>query len=287
MPSVAARRVGRAAPRAAGAAHRGWIFQPTPISTLEDDVVYVIGTAGHIDHGKSTLIRALTRIDPDRLKEVQARGMTIDLGFAWLTLPSGREAGIVDVPGHHRFVRNMLAGVGGIRLVVFVVAANESWMPQSQEHLEILDLLGVDRGIVVLTKVDLVDDEWLELVQEDVQERLRGTVLQDAPVIPVSATTGTGVDQLVEQIDGMLAQLPPPADYGRPRLWVDRVFSIRGAGTVVTGTLEGGRLRVDQEVEILPTGRRARIRGLQTHKRAVDEAVPGSRVAVNLVGVEA
>ncbi|MFS8534935.1 MAG: selenocysteine-specific translation elongation factor [Limnochordales bacterium] len=249
--------------------------------------MYVIGTAGHIDHGKTTLIRVLTNIDPDRLKEEQARGMTIDLGFAWLTLPSGREAGIVDVPGHHRFIRNMLAGVGGIRLVLFVVAANESWMPQSQEHLEILDLLGVDRGIVVLTKSDLVDPEWLALVEEDVRERLRGTALERAPIIPVSSTTGQGLERLVQAIDDMLAQLPPPVDHGRPRLWVDRVFSIRGAGTVVTGTLEGGRLRLDQEVEILPLGRRARVRGLQTHKRAVAEAVPGSRVAVNLAGIDA
>jgi len=249
--------------------------------------VYVIGTAGHIDHGKSTLIRVLTQIDPDRLKEEQARGMTIDLGFAWLTLPSGREVGIVDVPGHHRFIRNMLAGVGGIRLVLFVVAANESWMPQSQEHLEILDLLGVDRGIVVLTKTDLVDAEWLALVEEDVQQRLQGTVLQGAPIVPVSAVTGSGLDRLVHEIDAMLGQLPPPHDHGRPRLWVDRAFSIRGAGTVVTGTLEGGSFRVDQEVEILPQGRRARIRGLQTHKRSLPEAAPGSRVAVNLVGVDA
>jgi len=248
--------------------------------------VYVIGTAGHIDHGKSTLIRVLTGIDPDRLREEQARGMTIDLGFAWLTLPSGREAGIVDVPGHHRFVRNMLAGAGGIRLVLFVVAASEGWMPQSQEHLEILDLLGVDRGVVVLTKRDLVDDEWLELVQEEVRERLRGTALDGAPIIPVSAATGEGLDKLVQEIDDSLARMSPPADCGRPRLWVDRVFSIRGAGTVVTGTLEGGRLRVDQEVEVLPAGRRARVRGLQTHKRPVPEAVPGSRVAVNLAGID-
>ena len=229
----------------------------------------------------------LTGIDPDRLKEEQARGMTIDLGFAWLTLPSGRETGIIDVPGHHRFIRNMLAGAGGMRLVLLVVAANESWMPQSQEHMGILDLLGVDRGIVVLTKCDLVDQEWLTLVTEDVRERLRGTVLEGAPIIPVSSVTGQGLERLVQEIDAALAELPPPVDLGRPRLWVDRVFSIRGAGTVVTGTLEGGRLRLDQDVEILPLGRRARVRGLQTHKRSVSEASPGSRVAVNLAGVDA
>lgn len=248
--------------------------------------MHVIGTAGHIDHGKSTLIRRLTNIDPDRLRDEQERGMTIDLGFAWLTLPSGREIGIVDVPGHHRFIENMLAGVGGIRFSLFVVAANDSWMPQTQEHLEILDLLGVDRGIVVLTKKDLVDDEWLDLVTEDVRERLHGTALADAPVVPVSATTGDGIPELIAMLDEAVGAIPPPLDLGRPRLWVDRVFSIRGAGTVATGTLEGGRLRVDQEVEILPVGRRTRVRGLQTHQRTVEEARPGSRVAVNLVGLE-
>lgn len=248
--------------------------------------MYVIGTAGHIDHGKSTLIRALTDIDPDRLRDEQERGMTIDLGFAWLTLPSGREVGIVDVPGHHRFIENMLAGVGGIRFSLFVVAANDSWMPQTQEHLEILNLLGVDRGIIVLTKKDLVDAEWLDLVQEDVRERLQGTALAHAPIVPVSSTTGEGIPELVNMIDEAVGGLPVPVDHGRPRLWVDRVFTIRGAGTVVTGTLEGGSLRVDQEVQLLPSGKRTRVRGLQTHQRTVDEARPGSRVAVNLVGLE-
>ncbi|MBO8142593.1 MAG: selenocysteine-specific translation elongation factor [Firmicutes bacterium] len=248
--------------------------------------MYVIGTAGHIDHGKSTLIRALTGMDPDRLKEEKERGMTIDLGFAWLTLPSGREAGIVDVPGHHRFIRNMLAGASGIRLTLLVVAANDSWMPQSQEHLEILDLLGVQRGIVVLTKKDLVDEEWLALVEEDVRERLAGTVLDGAPIVAVSSVTGEGLEELTAMIDDMLAGLPPPVDYGRPRLWIDRVFTIRGAGTVVTGTLEGGSLAVDQEVEVLPSGKRARVRSVQTHKRAVERAGPGSRVAVNLAGLD-
>lgn len=248
--------------------------------------MHVIGTAGHIDHGKSTLIRALTDIDPDRLQAEQDRGMTIDLGFAWLTLPSGREVGIVDVPGHHRFIENMLAGVGGIQFSLFVVAANDGWMPQTQEHMEILDLLGVDRGIVVVTKKDLVDEEWLQLVMEDVRERLHGTALADAPLVPVSATTGEGMAELVRMLNDAVSALPAPADHGRPRLWVDRVFSIRGAGTVATGTLTGGTLRVDQDVEILPAEKRTRVRGLQTHQRTVDEAAPGSRVAVNLTGLE-
>lgn len=248
--------------------------------------MHVIGTAGHIDHGKSTLIRALTDIDPDRLQAEQERGMTIDLGFAWLTLPSGAEVGIVDVPGHHRFIENMLAGVGGIQFCLFVVAANDGWMPQTQEHMEILDLLGVDRGIVVVTKKDLVDEEWLELVMEDVRERLQGTALADAPLVPVSATTGEGMAELMQMLDEAVAALPAPVDYGRPRLWVDRVFSIRGAGTVATGTLTGGTLHVEQEVHILPAEKRTRVRGLQTHRRSVEQAVPGSRVAVNLTGLE-
>lgn len=248
--------------------------------------MYVIGTAGHIDHGKSTLIQALTKMNPDRLHEERARGMTIDLGFAWLTLPSGIEAGIVDVPGHHRFIENMLAGVGGIRLTLFVIALDDGWMPQTEEHLEILDLLGVERGIVVLTKRDLVDDEWFELVKEDVAERLQGTFLADAPFVAVSSTSGEGLETLIQTVDRMLTDLPPAPDYGRPRLWVDRVFSIKGAGTVVTGTLEGGSLTLETTVEIVPQGKRARVRGLQTHARTVQQAVPGTRVAVNLAGVE-
>lgn len=248
--------------------------------------MHVIATAGHIDHGKSTLIRTLTGIDPDRLQEEKARGMTIDLGFAWITLPSGRTAGIVDVPGHQRFVKNMLAGVSGVDGVLFVVAATESWMPQSQEHLDILELLGVRRGIVVLTKADLVDDEWLEMVRDDVQQRLAGSCLEGAPMVAVSTVTGQGLDELLRHMDEMLASAPAPRDIGRPRLWIDRVFTIRGAGTVVTGTLVEGPLVVDQEVEILPRGLRARVRGIQTHRQQVSRAEPGSRVALNLSGVE-
>jgi selenocysteine-specific elongation factor len=247
--------------------------------------VYVVGTAGHVDHGKSTLVKALTGMDPDRLQEEKDRGMTIDLGFAWLRLPGGNEVSIVDVPGHERFIKNMLAGVGGIDLALLVVAADEGVMPQTLEHLAIIDLLQVQRGIVALTKRDLVDDDWLELVTEDVRARLRGTVLASAPIVPVSAVTGQGLTELKAGLVSILAETPPKRDIGRPRLPVDRIFTIGGFGTVVTGTLVDGRLQVGQEVEILPRGLRSRIRGLQTHKKKAETAVPGSRVAVNLVGL--
>jgi len=247
---------------------------------------YVVGTAGHIDHGKSTLIQALTGIDPDRLEEEKRRGMTIDLGFAHLTLPSGRLVGIVDVPGHARFIRNMLAGVHGLDAVLLVVAADEGVMPQTVEHLQIVDLLEVGRGLVAITKVDLVEDEWLELVTAEVAETLARTCLREAAMVPVSAPSGQGLDRLVRQLDDLLAAAPPRPDRGRPRLPVDRVFTISGFGTVVTGTLVDGSLRVGQEVELQPSGRRARIRGLQQHNRRVEVALPGSRVAANLVGVE-
>jgi len=247
--------------------------------------MYVIGTAGHVDHGKSTLIKALTGIDPDRLKEEKERGMTIDLGFAWLKLPSGKEVSIVDVPGHERFVKNMLAGVGGIDLALLVIAADEGVMPQTREHLAIIDLLQIKRGVVALTKCDLVDEDWLELVQEDIRQQLQGTVLANAPLYPVSAVTGMGLAQLLAGLDDLLAQTPPKRDIGRPRLPIDRAFTIGGFGTVVTGTLVDGRLTVGQEVEILPKGLKSRIRGLQTHKRKEEVAFPGSRVAVNLAGL--
>jgi selenocysteine-specific elongation factor len=246
----------------------------------------VVATAGHVDHGKSALILRLTGIDPDRLAEERRRGLTIDLGFAWATLPSGREVGFVDVPGHERFVRNMLAGVGPVRLVMFVVAADEGWRPQSEEHLAIVDVLGADGGVVALTKADLVDAETLDIARMEVRERLAGTALGDAPVVACSAVTGEGLDQLREALDRMVAGAPVPAEDGRARLFVDRVFTIRGAGTVVTGTLTGGPLAVGREVEVYPTGHRARIRGLQSHKRAIEMARPVARVAVNLVGSE-
>jgi len=246
----------------------------------------VIGTAGHVDHGKSTLVQALTGIDPDRLKEEKQRALTIDLGFAWLTLPSGESVGVVDVPGHQDFIKNMLAGVGGIDAALFVVAADEGVMPQTREHLAILDLLEIPRGLIAITKVDMVEDEdWLELVQADIAETVAGTVLANAPMIPVSALKGQGLDTLRHRLDQLLAQIPQRANRGRPRLPVDRVFSISGFGTIVTGTLLDGQLQVGQEVEILPQGLKSRIRGLQSHKQSVETANPGSRTAVNLSGV--
>ena len=245
----------------------------------------VLGTAGHVDHGKSVLVEALTGIDPDRLQEEKERGLTIDLGFAWLTLPSGREVGIVDVPGHEHFIKNMLAGVGGIDVALLVVAADEGVMPQTREHLAILDLLQVDRGIAIITKKDLVDEELLELVTLEVSEVLAGTTLAQAPIVTVSALTGEGLPELVSTIDQVLDSATPKKDIDRPRLPIDRVFTMAGFGTVVTGTLVDGSLSRGQEVEILPAGVRARIRGLQSHKRKIDIVSPGNRVAANLSGI--
>jgi len=248
--------------------------------------VHVIATAGHVDHGKSTLVQALTGIDPDRLEEEKRRGLTIDLGFAWLELPSGREVGIVDVPGHERFIKNMLAGVGAINVTLFVVAANEGWKPQSQEHLDILDLLGVSSAVVAVTKADLVDPSSLAAVMEDVAERIASTTLRGSPVLAVSSVTGAGLEELRAELERVMDATPPAEDRDRPRLWVDRVFSMRGSGTVVTGTLTGGGLRQDQEIEVLPEGLRARVRGIQSHRRRLSEIAPGNLTAVNLVGVE-
>ena len=247
--------------------------------------MYVIGTAGHVDHGKSTLVEALTGIDPDRLAEEKERGMTIDLGFAWLRLPSGNEVSIVDVPGHERFVNNMLAGVGGVDLALLVVAADESVMPQTREHLAILDLLQIRRGLVAVTKKDLVDEDWLEIVSDDVEEALKGTVLEGSPIVTVSAMTREGLPELVSAIDSLLEETEPKRDLGRPRLPIDRSFTIAGFGTVVTGTLIDGVLSVGQEMELVVSGRPTRIRGLQTHRQKLEQAVAGSRVAANLAGV--
>jgi selenocysteine-specific elongation factor len=248
--------------------------------------IRTIGTAGHVDHGKSALVKALTGIDPDRLKEEKEREMTIDLGFAWLTLPSGAVVSIVDVPGHESFIKNMLAGIGGIDAVLLVVAADEGIMPQTREHLDILDLLDVEHGVVAITKSDLAEDEeWLELVIEDVRELLKKTKLSGAEILPVSAVTGQGLPQLLSSLDAFLDRVPAKRDLGKPRLPVDRVFVMPGFGTVVTGTLVDGALQVGQEVEILPSGARARIRGLQTHKQKLNSTGPGGRVAVNLGGV--
>ena len=247
--------------------------------------MYVIGTAGHVDHGKSTLVKALTNIDPDRLPEEKEREMTLDLGFAWMVLPSGREVSIVDVPGHERFIKNMLAGVGAIDLAMLIVAADESVMPQTREHLAILDILQIHKGLVVVTKTDLVDDELVELVMAEVEDVLQGTSIQGCPMIGVSAYTGAGLPELRDHLDRILDDTQARQDLGRPRLPVDRSFSISGFGTVVTGTLIDGVLAVGQEVELAPSGRRARIRGLQTHKNKVDHSEPGVRLAVNLSGI--
>ena len=243
----------------------------------------VVATAGHVDHGKSSLIVRLTGMDPDRWEEEKRRGLTIDLGYAWCELPSGREIGFVDVPGHERFIANMLAGVGPVRLVLFVVAANEGWRRQSEEHLAILDVLGVEGGVVALTKRDLVEPEGLDLAEEEIRERLQDTALEDARVVRVSATTGEGLDELRAALDDLLASASPPPET-RSRLFVDRVFTIAGAGTVATGTLSGGPLAVGDEVELYPHGRTARIRSLQSHKRDVARVTPVARVAANLVG---
>ncbi|MGD0780852.1 MAG: selenocysteine-specific translation elongation factor [Dehalococcoidales bacterium] len=247
--------------------------------------MFVLGTAGHIDHGKSLLVKALTGIDPDRLREEKERGMTIDLGFAWLKLPSRREVGIVDVPGHERFVKNMLAGVGGIDLALLIVAANEGIMPQTREHLAILDLIGVKHGVVAITKKDLVDEEILTLVRMELEELIATTTIAGSPIVAVSSVTGEGIPELLNVIDAQLDKTEPKKDTGRPRLPIDRIFTIAGSGTVVTGTLIDGALNVGQEVEIVPAGLKSRIRALQTHKEKIDTASPGSRVAANLVGI--
>jgi len=246
---------------------------------------HVIGTAGHVDHGKSALVLALTGTDPDRLAEEKARGMTIDLGFAWTRLPSGREVGFVDVPGHERFVHNMLAGVGGVDCALFVVDASEGWRPQSAEHLAILDLLGIATGVIALTKVDIADEATPARVADEIAARTAGTTLAGAAIVPTAAPLGVGLDELRTALDRALDQLPEPVDRGRPRLAVDRVFSVRGSGTVVTGTLTGGTLGSDLEAEVLPAGRRVRIRALQSHGHPVTSADPARRLAVNLAGV--
>lgn len=246
----------------------------------------VIGTAGHVDHGKSTLVEKLSGINPDRLAEEQARSMTIDLGFAWLDLPDGETLGIVDVPGHRDFIENMLAGVGGIDAALLVIAADEGIMPQTREHLAILQLLDITRIIIVLSKVDLIDDpEWLELVELEIGDLLSQWHLDDLPLVAVSAQTGAGMIELVNTLQSVLAELPQRANYHQPRLPIDRVFVVSGFGAVVTGTLSGGRLSVGDSIEIQPSGQTGRIRGLQSYRRQVDAVAPGCRAAVNVAGI--
>ncbi|MFQ5883059.1 MAG: selenocysteine-specific translation elongation factor [Candidatus Methylomirabilales bacterium] len=246
----------------------------------------IVGTAGHIDHGKTTLVKALTGIDTDRLKEEKERGISIELGFAFLRLAEGVTLGIVDVPGHERFVKTMLAGVGGIDLVILVIAADEGVMPQTREHLYICELLGIRRGLVALTKKDLVDSEWLALVTEEIRAFLTGTFLQEAPILPVSATSGDGLSELRHALATLAAETRPKRTDGIVRLPIDRVFTIRGFGTVITGTLWTGSLAVGDEVTVLPNDLRSRVRRLQVHNESVERALAGQRTAVNLPGLE-
>jgi selenocysteine-specific elongation factor len=246
----------------------------------------VLGTAGHIDHGKSALVKALTGTDPDRLPEEKERGVTIELGFAQLTLPSGATMGVVDVPGHERFVRQMVAGATGIDVVLLVVAADDGVMPQTREHLAIIDLLGIPKGVVAITKSDLADPEWTQMVREDVARLLKGTSIEGAPIVAVSARTGSGLPELLAALDSVAGEASPRHAELPMRLPVDRVFTIAGAGTVVTGTMWSGAVRREDPVEVLPSGRNGRVRGVQVHSHAVDSASAGMRVAVNVAGLD-
>ena len=246
---------------------------------------HVVSTAGHVDHGKSTLVRVLTGVDPDRFAEEKERGLTIDLGFASAKLPSGKVLSLIDVPGHIRFLKNMLAGVGAVDACLFIVDVNEGWKPQTEEHLRILDLLGVRHGVIALTKIGLADDELIELAILEVGERVAGTFLEDAPIVPIDSIEGVGIDELRISLDEMLAVAPGAADRGTPRLWVDRAFSAKGSGTVVTGTLTGGRVRVDDEMTLLPQRTSVRLRGLQSLHAERTKVGPGNRVAINLSGI--
>jgi selenocysteine-specific elongation factor len=246
----------------------------------------ILGTAGHIDHGKSSLVKALTGTDPDRLKEEKERGITLDLGFASLDLPGGNRLGIVDVPGHEGLIKNMLAGVGGIDLVMLVIAADEGIMPQTREHLAICDLLRVKKGIIVLTKRDMVETDWLGLVQEEVRGFVKGTFLEKAPIVSVSSKTGENLPLLTKELAGLAHEVSPKSSNGILRLPIDRVFTMKGFGTVITGTLLSGTISTEQEVEILPKGIRTKVRGIQSHNQTTARSIAGQRTAVNLQGVE-
>ena len=246
----------------------------------------IIGTAGHIDHGKTTLIKALTGRNTDRLKEEQKRGISIELGFTYFDLPSGKRAGIIDVPGHEKFIKNMLAGVMGIDIVLLVVAADEGVMPQTSEHLAILDLLGIEKGFIVLTKIDLVDEEWLELVKEDVRSEVKGTFLESSPIVPVSSTKKTGIEEVIQLIDKLTLEVEDRETDDMPRLPVDRVFSMSGFGTIVTGTLLSGTFKVGDEIQVFPGNKIGRIRSLQVHDEDTSIAYAGQRVAINIAGLK-
>lgn len=249
--------------------------------------MHVISTAGHVDHGKSTLVRALTGTDPDRFAEEKERGLTIDLGFATTKLPSGRSVSFVDVPGHVRFLKNMLAGVGAVDACVFIVAATEGWKPQSEEHLRILEMLGLQHGLVVLTKAAVADDDLRELAKLDAEDHIAGTFLEAAEIVEVDSLSGQGLEEMREALDRLLAVTPTASDISRPRLWIDRSFTIRGSGTVITGTLAGGSIAIDDKLILCPAGRDVRVRGIETHDEAREAARPGSRVALNLGRVSA
>ncbi len=243
----------------------------------------VVGTAGHVDHGKSTLVQALTGRDPDRWEEEKRRGLTIDIGFAWTTLDDGRAVSFVDVPGHERFLKNMLAGIEPIDVALLVVAADEGWMPQSEEHLAVLDLLGIRRGVVALTKTDLVDDDIVELATLEIGDKLAGTTLEDSPIVPMSATSGEGLADLRKALGKALGPEPEPGS--RPRMWIDRSFSVAGAGTVVTGTLLDGTVSVGDILTVFPAGVSGRVRSLQSHETDLTTATPGRRLAMSLTGL--
>lgn len=246
----------------------------------------IIGTAGHIDHGKTTLVKRLTGIETDRLKEEKQRGISIELGFAPFALPNGQKAAIVDVPGHERFIRHMLAGAFGIDMVLFTIAADEGVMPQTREHGDIIELLGIDKGIIVITKKDMVDDEWLMLVEDEIEEYIDTTPLKGAPIIAVSAVTGEGIPELMQAIEQVASTVTEKPLMGKARLPIDRVFTIAGFGTVVTGTLWSGQIKVGDTMELMPVQKSVKIRTLQVHNEKVDTAYAGQRVAVNLQGIE-
>jgi selenocysteine-specific elongation factor len=246
----------------------------------------ILGTAGHIDHGKTTLMKALTGVDLDRLKEEKERGITIELGFTSLTLPSGQKIGIIDVPGHEKFIKNMVAGAGGIDMVLLVIAADEGVMPQTREHLDICKLLAIKTGLIALTKIDMVDEDWVALVQEDVRQFVKGSFLEQSPIIPLSSTTGKGIPELLSTLDKLVKNIAERPGSGILCLPVDRVFTMKGFGTVVTGTLKAGMVHLGDEVEILPSGVTAKVRGIQVHNESAESVGAGVRTAINLQGIE-